>query len=223
MSFWDQVQETADNAPEAGFPQLQYGKLTITPLVVKWQGKGKSPVITEMAEGQALKDRETLRLRFAVDIQEFNPQLEFEWFREVDVAKTRNENNKTDWSETVLPSLMKVFGEKWAQPANGCYVEVEDVPSVRGTYKNDAGETKQLNTIKVLRKFDSKEACLAARNETYKPRDNGNDGDLPAEVVEVAKTLYQSINENDDIFRQVAGNDDKLKNYDVEALLAVAK
>lgn len=222
-NFWDKVQELADEAPEAGFPQLNYGKLTITPMVVTWKGKGQKPEVNEMAEGQELKDRQTLRLRFTIDVKEFNPSLEFEWYREVDVRKSgKGKDNLTDWSEIVLPSLENVFGKKWAKSAEGSYVEVEDVPSTRGTYKNVAGEEKQLNTIKFLRKFDNKESCLAARDETYKKRDGSEDGDLPADVVVTCKSLYQSLNQNDEMFKTVAASDDRLKNYDVEILLAAA-
>ena len=222
-NFLDQVQKYADEAPEAGFPQLQYGKLSITPQVVKWGGKGVAPVVTEMAEGQELKERETLRLRFRIDIQEFNPALEFEWYRDVDVRKSgKGIENQTDWSETVQPSLEKVFGKKWATGADGSYVEVEDVPSVRGTYTNKNGEVKQLNTVKFLRKFKDKDECLAARNETYKKQGDEVSG-LPANVVEQCKSLYKSVNNDDEMFKNIVAQSDELKNYDVEALLDSAK
>lgn len=223
MNFLDQVQKYADEAPEAGFRQLQYGKLTITPLVVTWGGKGVAPVVNEMAEGQELKDRETLRLRFSIDIQEFNPQLEFEWYREVDVRKSgKGADNKTDWGEIVEPSLRDVFGDKQAlTKAQGAYVEVEDVPSTRGTYTNKQGETKQLNTVKFLRKFANKEECLVARNETYKKSEDTVSG-LPANVVEQVKNLYQSVSQNDETFKSIVGGIDELKQYDAEILLAAA-
>src|SRR5574341_1006516 len=139
--FWSTVQDAADNAPEAGYANINYGRLDVIPRAVSWhtteeyndQGKKKrESTKRDMKEGDTLKEGESLELNFIVNISELNPNIQFEYERNVTVRKSGRV--KTDWSEIVEPSLIAVFGKQWAKAilGKGLYVEVEGVPNVAG-------------------------------------------------------------------------------------------
>src|SRR5271157_2640977 len=63
--FWTTVQDAADNAPEAGFSSISFGRLHITPMVVTWETTGETneagkpirkPNKEEMKPNQQLKE-----------------------------------------------------------------------------------------------------------------------------------------------------------------------
>lgn len=228
MSVFDKVMEYAENAPEAGRPNLTYGKVTMTPYVLKFHGKGQKAEHVPL-DGKEDLTGKVLALVFEVDIQEFNPNLQFGYEREVQVQKSKVKGEQvvlpTDWSETVLPSLVDVFGEKWADNINGTYVEVEDVLSVR-SYTNVQGEKKTLNTIKFLRKFKNKEECLAARNETYGQAGDsgevaeGNASQIPASLANKVRGLVDAV--GIDAARSMIPSSPEFQGYDVDALLTAA-
>ena len=162
MSEFDYLQESADNAPEAGFVNINYGKLSIVPNVVTWDNK--VPTKVPMKKGQVLGAQESLELVIGVDIQELNPALEFTYERNINVKKSGR--ILTDWSEIVEPSFIACFGKAWAAKAMaGPYVEVEDVPNVTGNASKKTG--KVFTVPKILRVFKSLAECQAAREERF--------------------------------------------------------
>jgi len=229
MSIFDKVLEYAENAPEAGRPQLTYGKVTMTPYKLQFRGKGQKAERIPITANDDLAGK-VLELVFDVDIREFNPSLEFGYQRGVTVQKSKVKGDEvvlpTDWSEIVLPSLLAVFGEKWADKISGSYIECEDVPSTRGSYTNAAGEKKQLNAIKFLRKFASAEACLAARNETYGSKGDegevleGEASQIPAEIVNQARGLVSSVGA--EMARNMMASNEPFNHYNVDALMTAA-
>jgi hypothetical protein len=105
-----------------------------------------------MYQQHAKKDR-FVKVEFEVNLQEFKPDLDFNYTREVDILGGK----ESDWKLIVNPSLKKVFGKKaQLSDTNGVYVEVQDVPQTRDP---------EYNTIKFIRKFKSREECLAAMQE----------------------------------------------------------
>jgi len=228
MSIFDKVLEYAENAPEAGRTQLTYGKVTMTPYKLQFHGKGQKAERIPIGADDDLSGK-VLELVFDVNIQEFNPSLEFGYQRGVTVQKSKIKGEQvvlaTDWSEIVLPSLLAVFGEKWADKIDGSYVECEDVPSTRGSYEKD-GVKKQLNTVKFLRKFANADDCLAARNETYGSK--GEEGEvlegaasqIPADVVGAAMSLRKGM--GDENFKKTYAGQDPFNKYDLDALMTAS-
>jgi len=193
MSEFDTLQEMADNAPEAGFVNINYGKLSIIPNVVTWENK--VPTKVPLKKGQVLGAQESLELVIGIDIQELNPALEFTYERNVNVKKSGR--ILTDWSEIVEPSLVEVFGKAWTSKAtSGPYVEVEDVPNVTGNASKKTG--KVFTVPKILRTFKNKAECQAAREERFAKKDGsaapaGGFDTPPDEIVEQVKGLVASV------------------------------
>lgn len=196
--FWTTVQEAADNAPEAGYPNVSMGKLTVVPFVVKFSNKDgvKSAEKSVFKQGATLGDRDMLELEFTVDIKEMNPNLNFDYVRRVGVRKSGR--NKTDWDEIVRPSLEAVFGKQWAKTiigGKGVYVELEDVPNVAGK----AGDNgKVWGVPKFLRVFKNKAECAAAHAERFKSHASTSDestdsGEIPEEVLKQVRGLIGSV------------------------------
>jgi hypothetical protein len=200
-NFWSQVQVMADEAPEAGFAAVNFGKLVATPNVLTFvtdeNGK-RNAVRTQLKPGHALGEGESLEIEFKVLISELNTALEFEYSRNVNIRKSGRV--KTDWSEIVLPSLETVLGKDWAmalekQP----YVEVEDVPNIAG---NTSKSGKIFGVPKLVRVFKNKTECAEARNKRFPPRENsaavGEEEtglEFPDDVIEQAKSLIKSVGE----------------------------
>lgn len=241
--IFKKVMAYAQTAPQAftGYgPSPQFGKATMTPYVVAWK-KGGAPDRIPLAEWEGDIGRNQMELVFEVDIQEFNPGLTFNYSRKVrvevnKVGKNGQVEQKTDWSEIVLPSLVAVFGDNWANEINGTYVEVVDEESHDKPYQKKDPVTRQPmfdekgepvmtkpNTVKFLNKFANKEVCLAAHNARYSG--TGKDVDasasqIPADVVAGAKSLRASM--GDDAFKNQFANQEPFKNYNVDALMAAS-
>lgn len=193
------LKQYADEAPEAGFAPVNYGRLTATPMVVTF-GKGDDkhapPERKPMKDGQTLAQNQQLELKIEVNISELNPSLQFEYERSVAIRKSGR--NKTDWSEIVLPSLIAVFGEDWADAIlKSPYVEVEDVNNVNQTM-NKAG-TRVLGVPKFLRVFKNKAECVAAREARFggagasSGSGSGDVSSVPGEIIEQVKGLAKSV------------------------------
>lgn len=196
-SFWGGVQEAADNAKEAGYSNVNFGRLIATPRVLHWEtlNEARTPVREDYKKGYVLKEDETLEITFTVMISELNPQLSFEYERTISVRKSGKV--KTDWTEIVQPSLVAIFGKNWgtmleAQP----YVSVEDVPNIAGaTTKKDP--SKVWGVPKFLQAFKTKEECIAAMGERYKSRAGANGAtaevQVPEKVIKQVRGLVDSV------------------------------
>ena len=122
MNLANAIQQASNNAPEAGFSQVNYGKLTIAGEVSKWNSDTESYDKRPLDNSPQVKG-EKVQLTFTVDIKEFNPDLDWDktyWVNMVNSSK----KVLTDWGEIVLPSLIEAFGTTdWATPAmNSPYV-----------------------------------------------------------------------------------------------------
>lgn len=194
--FMNQVQQLADDAPEAGFVNVNYGKLTVKPMVVIWREVDgiRSPDKRDLVSGYQLQEGETMELVFTVNISELNPNLTFEYERNVPVRKSGNK--KTDWDEIVRPSLEKVFGKQWAKAVIGAtpYVAVEDFPNVAGKASSNG---KVYGVPKLIAVYKSKAECQAARDERYKNRGEPAAADasvgVPEAIIAQVKGLVNSI------------------------------
>lgn len=166
------LQQMAEDAPEAGFSALNFGRLEVTPYIVSWTGaKGEKRVKQErvMAPGEKLGQGEVLELGFRVLISELNPSLEFEYERRVPMRKSRanprQPSDKTDWSEIVEPALIKVLGKNYfAHLLKSPYVCVEDIPNTQGK----ASESGKIYGVpKLVKVYANVAECVAAREATY--------------------------------------------------------
>ena len=221
MSF---LQQLADEAPEAGFVNFNYGKLTINPKVVKWTDDGgkRVPVKTDLKAGTALGPQESLELEIFIDIQEFNPELQFTYKKFVPVKKSGTV--LTDWGETVEPSLIAIFGKAWTEKAmKNPYVEVEDAPVVSGK-ASDKG--KVYSVPKFTRVFATKEECAAAREERYGKKDSSSSSadapevEPPVETVKQINALIASVGEDATMTMLESKS---FGNYDPNKLMELAK
>jgi hypothetical protein len=220
----DEIGSMIDEAPEAGFVQLNYGALTVKPQVLRWTGdkeSGRKPERSDMPKGYKLATGETLELVFNVEIAEFNPQLQFAYERTVSVKKS-SAREKTDWTEIVEASLKHVFGDKWVASVLGkrVYVEVEDAPNISGRASKSSG--KVYGVPKFIRAFKSAAECKAARDAKFTDVAGGTAGEIPAAVVAQTKALLASLNGDEAQLLTVLASK-PFGSYEPAALAAAAK
>ena len=198
MSFADKVKKVADEAPSAGFVNVNFGKLTTTVNVLEWKSvdEVRTPVRTPFKEDQELKKGQDLELTFKIEISELNPKLEFDYERNVVIKKTSDDGKfKTDWSETVLPSLEKTFGDDWAKVitnSKGVYVSAEHVDSVN---LPKAGK-KNYGVPKFTARFKTLADCKAARDERYGHKEESDEETtlgIPAQIIVQAQAVLKSV------------------------------
>lgn len=218
------LMNAADEAPEAGFAPVNYGRLTVEPMV-KTFGKGNDkhakPTLEPYRDGQKLEPNQVLVFKIRVGISELNPALTFEYERDVNIQKSGR--NKTDWSEIVLPSLISTFGEDWGDAVlKQPYVEVEDVPNVTDAMTKSG---KVLGVPKFIRVFKSKAECAKARearfgNAAGSSSSASSGGDVPEGVVKQVRSLVEQVGK-DAARAMLQGK--PFGDYDAEDLLAAAE
>lgn len=163
-----------DENSTIGLPKLNFGKCTITSRFIQWQDNaegGRSPVEVTAAQFQKLDPKtRTQEAVIAVDIQEFNPGLQFTYSRKVNVGGL-------DWNKIFKPSLFKVLGvkaneDKAAQAKqlgaalrklNGAYVGIEDVPQTPTKKQPDS----KYNTAKLVTVYADRAECYGAWKSVY--------------------------------------------------------
>jgi hypothetical protein len=217
----DDLNKAIDDAPIAGYANVNYGKVSLSVQAVSW--KDRQPIKRELTKKEPLKEGENVQLVFKVDIQEFNPVLDFTYERNVDVKKS-SPRTKTNWTEIVEPSLIAVFGKDYLKAlVKSPYVLVEDVADVNG---RQTAKGKDLTTIKFLKAFKNKAECEADRNTRFAGRKNGSSGDeltmdngIPASVIKQAQGLIASVGE-DQAKVMLAGK--PLGDYDPDELMEAA-
>jgi hypothetical protein len=194
---FDLLSELVDDAPVAGFgPQVNFGKCTMEVIINSWDNDAKKFNTRPFVKGEQLKQGEYLQITFKVDVTELNPALTNEYKRRVDVKKSGNKA-KTDWSETVEPSLVSVFGKEWTKRiGKGVYVQIEDAETVE---VNRQGELKgwdkdgkhYTNTVpRFLAAFKSKAECETARAERFQRKENGSTPEALSEnVINKVRTI----------------------------------
>lgn len=229
MAKGSDLMHMADDAPEAGFAPVNFGRLTVTPMVVTFgtgDSKHDAPTRAPYKDGQKLASNQQLEFHVEVNISELNPSLQFEYTRDVRIQKSGR--NKTDWTEIVLPSIVAVFGDDWGDAImKGPYVEVEDAPNVNGIVSKKGAV---LGVPKFLRVFKNKAECVKAREARFgsaAASSSGSTGDkeegdveIPAGVIAQVKSLISSVGE-DVASTMLVGQ--PFGPYSVEALLAAAR
>jgi hypothetical protein len=170
-SVWRDFGEAAEYADKAS-ERVNYGKVTITPRYIKWNrdedgiSLGPPDEITPEQYRQLPKEDTSLEVLFGVDIQEFNPALEWTYQKKVLLAPGKN-----DWTKVVRPSLVKLLGKKIMEDyasafasLNGKYVQVADVPQV----KNPEFDTVEFRAV-----YASRDECFQSRNERFGGSNSG--------------------------------------------------
>jgi len=216
---FEELEKMIDHAPEAGGGAFRnYGKLTITPKIVTWAGdKGaRVPTRTEYVPGMQVPDGASLEIAFSIDIQEFQPTLEFLYERNVTVRKS-SARAKTSWSEIVEPSLRAVFGDHWLAKANGAYICAQDESQIEPSKSG-----KIYNTIKLIAAYKDKAACLAAFEAQKASNGAPSVGAIPASVIDAVKQIAGAVGGNVTTLKAALGSDAQYAAYGVDALVAAA-
>lgn len=165
-AMWGAFAQEAENADKAG-ERLYFGQLTFgEPRYIHWKRDNEDDpaervVITREQFAQISKsgDRQ-MEVCFQVNVSEFRP--DWDWTHERFVAI---KGGNTDWNKVVKPSLVALLGKKAMenepaalQSLAGKYVQVADVPQVRGG---------DYSTIKFMAIYPDRDACFSAWNERF--------------------------------------------------------
>lgn len=216
------LQELANEAPMAGFANVNYGRVSLTAQVVTWESdsNGKRTAIKSDYTGGKVPDGAYLELTFSIDVTELNAKMEFPFSRRVNMKRS-GPRVKTEWSEIVLPSLEATFGKDWAKAlTKSPYVEVEDNVDMAVPSKKDG---KLYGCPKFLRTFKSKAACEQARAERFrKSNSNGSAPDeVPADVLSGVQALLKVKGiTQEQIMEAIAS---EYPDYDASKLYSLAK
>jgi len=151
--------EAAVEDAEKSQVKSQFGKLAIEPRYLKWEDG--VPEECDVKEYMATAGRSrTMEIEFGIDIQEFNPDLEWTYERRVRVGST-------DWWKILKPALEEIPGfenglskgnmAETLGKLNGSYVHAHDVLQ-SPTKKQPDPEYK---TIKIVHVFESRDECYA--------------------------------------------------------------
>lgn len=215
------------NAPEAGFPKINFGRLKVQPMIV-WKGpevdpksgrkvKHERPMRTAADKPNPDKGEAT-EIKFVVDIREFNPGLGFDYERRVRVMTT-SRKAKADWDQIVLPSLIAVLGENWMQVAKGQpYVAVEDVPNINNRAAQETG--KVYGVPKFITLYHNSSECAAAREAIFKGATGGPDSELTAVVDQVQKLMVAIGDEVE--LKKLLTEREPFNKYDPDELINLA-
>lgn len=226
----DALDALVKTAPQAGFDKMRFGRVYTSLWAVSWSGGdgARTPDRRQLVAGDALREGESAEIRFVVQINEFNPALDFNFDRAVPIKKSRRTNNlltdPTDWDELVLPSLVKVFGKDWATVLlSAPYVQVEEVPNAAG---KASPKTQKMYTVpKFVKTFGAdRNACYAEYRKRYptdsRPRvADGTDAgapQFPPDVLAQVRDLL-TVNSREDVLALLA--DKPFGNYEGVALL----
>ena len=163
--FWQLLEQAATKAESAG-SYSNFGKLSIKPhRFIHWEDNTPVEVSPEVYSAISEKEK-SLEIMLSVDFAETNPALEFNYERFVRIGGP-------DWHKILRPSLEAILGKgalsagKYAQTfqdINGKFVEVVDVPNVKGN-ANDEGRV--YGTVKVVKIYNSLAECVADRDERF--------------------------------------------------------
>lgn len=168
FALLDEMQREADASQE----RSQFGKFTYAIRYFQWADSKTVDADPETWRNLGKEER-GMEFMFMVDIQEFNPSLEFTYERKVTFRST-------DWFKIVWPALQAATGEKELSKAleklSGSYVEALDVLQAP-TKKKPNPEYK---TIKLNRLFTSREECYVAWAEKF-----GKTGEMPAASAQI--------------------------------------
>ena len=159
LDFLQDVIEAHEQSERAS-QQVNFGKLTAEARYIQWVDS--SPVDLTVAEYRALPNRDkSIELQFQVDIQEFQPALEFSYERKLRVGDA-------DWWNILLPSIEETVGKgakgiKSLDKILNQYVQVADVLQ----HPTERRPDPKYKTLKLLEVYDSREACHAAWAERF--------------------------------------------------------
>ena len=220
---FEELEKMIQNAPEAGGASFKnFGQLTTKMMIVTWAGpKDKRvPTRTEYVPGVPMPDGANLEIAFSIDVQEFQPTLDFLYERNVSV-RASSARAKTSWSEIVKPSLEAVFGKGWLAKLlteSRPYVCALDELQVEPPGKSG----KMFNTIKFVAVYKDKAACLAAFEAQKIGNGAPSAGVIPASVVDAVKQIATALGGNVTVLKAALGSDAQYAAYGVDALVAAA-
>lgn len=163
------------DAPDITPVYTNIGKLTLKQVYKLWVNGATQEVTREVFKAAADKQADgkgakQVDMKFAVDLQEFAPNLQFTYDRDITV-------DGADWKKIVAPAIEEVMGKgsmvkgdtgksiadtrnATLAKLNGKYVAFQDVPQV--PRRNAAPGAKVYNTFKLTQVFESREKAYAA-------------------------------------------------------------
>jgi hypothetical protein len=219
------IQEAIDNAPDAGFVNQNFGKMTMYPQIVSWGKDSKGARVKHarpMKKGDKAGNGESTEMFFSIDISEFNPALTFAYERNVAIRNS-TAKDKSDWTEIVQPSLVATFGSNWlAKAVSHPYVCVEDVANCNGATSKKTG--KVITVPKVIATYASAVECKAARDAKYAGAAGADsaDAELTA-VVDQVKGLITAMGGELEQVHALLTTQAPYNKYDADQLLALAQ
>ena len=156
LDQFDILGKTAQDAEKSSV-RTNFGKMSVEVLkYIHWVDG--YPVDVDAETYSTLRKDNSIKMVFGIDVTEFNPALDFEVKRQVDIPGK-------DWHQIVKKSIVSVLGKKVAEnygeafrKLNGAYVEVNDVPQVKG------GE---YSTIQLVKVFKDRTECFNAYVERF--------------------------------------------------------
>jgi len=156
LDQFDILGKTAQDAEKTSV-RTNFGKMSVEVLkYIHWVDG--YPVDVDAETYSTLRKDNSIKMVFGIDVAEFNPALDFEVKRQVDIPGK-------DWHQIVKKSIVSVLGKKVAEnygeafrKLNGAYVEVNDVPQVKG------GE---YSTIQLVKVFKDRTECFNAYVERF--------------------------------------------------------
>lgn len=165
---WMDILGGAEEEASAARERMQYGVLDIQPRYVRWVTEDDKRLPKEITPTE-YKDTPTrtrsLEVVFSVNIQEFNPSLDWTYERRVNVGGA-------DWHRILKPSIEELMGEGTMEKETmgatlgqlrGKYVAVADVLQ-SPTKRNPDPEYR---TAKFVTIFADRDACYAEWYERY--------------------------------------------------------
>lgn len=170
-NYFDDFAQAAAEA-EKRSEMVNFGKLTTTknPPRYVWFEKDADGNFKDRHEIEAEQYRQLvtskpnevqMEICFNVDVKEFNPNLDWDFFVYVPIKAGKN----SDWTKVVKPSLQKLLGKAKMQDFKGVleylegkYVQVKSVPQLN---------SPDFNTIEFVRIYASRDECFEDWNARF--------------------------------------------------------
>ena len=183
------LQDMLNNAPaQESFKYTTIGLMTFELERYTWNGKGVPPTKEPLADGMKVEQGQDMFITFTIDSTDVRTSNYPESRRNLKVV-----SGPTSWSETVLPSLIAVFGKDWLKTASGSYVAFQDVD-------NSEGRTKDDGSLWGVPQFTAKYANLAEATQADADLRNGGNASTAADLSEIVEEMRQ-------VFKMVKATD----------------
>lgn len=165
MNFYNDFAKAAEEAEKfserVNFGKLTFGETRYVHFKQDENGDFEETLVVTAEQYRMLPTgQRQMEIRFEVDVQEFNPNLDWTFWVNVPIR-----GGKSDWSKVVLPSLQKALGKAKTQDLGGLlkyldgkYVQVRSVPQLN---------SPDFNTLEFVKVYSSRDDCFADWNARF--------------------------------------------------------